>query len=720
MQNPHMQRRLAGMLQLLTMVVVLVLSCQHAWSQGSLPARQSTSEATYRERMDFRLANVQFDDRSVREIIDLLSSSTGLNIVATQEAAEKKVTMTLRDVSVIDAIEVMAKIGGLWYRVEEQTGIIRLMTAEQYQDDLVVFRNDLTRVFTLLHPNAISIAQTIQSLYGPRVILGLQPFDDDILVGTTGIIGGGGGFGGVGGQFGGGLGGGLGGGFGGGLGGGFGGGLGGLGGGFGGGLGGLGGGFGGGLGGGFGGGLGGFGGGLGGLGGGFGGGLGGGGFGGGAFGRGGGGQNGLLFGSPLFNVQQLPGDPLTSGQLAQLQQRIQTLEGGQQGVASQDVQDVTSREPLIYVAHNKTHSLVIVRTSDEEAMKAIERLILDLDRPTPEVLLEMKILEVRLTDNFRSILDVAYNVGPQGPPAGAQVQRNPFLNSAQTAAQSVLGIVDSPELNGNGSFIYQFLNDQIRARLEVLQENNFVASVASPVLLSSNNRPARIFVGEERVLVTGINSGVVTSATGPTTSVVQPQTEVRDIGTTLVVLPKINADRSVTLSIAQDQSEVVEDSQQLPVSNGTQVQEFPIDSVRSSNLQGTVVAHDGLTIAVGGLITDTTNVRERRVPGLSRLPLVGKLFRQYIDENVKTELILLITPHVITTPMEGQFKSEARLRALSDHPAIISGEAANSLITEELPMPSPNAPSHGWDATKQAPWRGTPEPLPPQPQISLP
>ncbi|MEM7558251.1 MAG: hypothetical protein AAF394_03945, partial [Planctomycetota bacterium] len=617
-----MNKRLVRVLLLLLPFAATLVVNGPALAQETPPVRRSANEAAYREKMEYRLSNVQFDDRSVREIIDLLSTSTGLNIVATQEAAEKSVTMTLRDVRVIDAIEMMAKIAGLWYRVEEKTGIIRLMTAEQYQDDLVVFRNDLTRVFTLLHPNAISIAQTIQSLYGPRVILGLQPFDDDILVGTTGIIGGGGlgggglgggGFGGAGGQFGGGFGGGLGG-FGGGLGG-FGGGLGGGLGGFGGGLGGGLGGFGGGLGGGFGGGLGGFGGGFGGQGG-FGGGFGGAG---GAFSRGGAGNGNLLFGSPLFNVQQLPGDPLTSSQLAQLQQRLQTLENGQEGVSSQDVQNITSREPLIYVAHNKTHSLVIVRTSDEEAMKAIERLILELDRPTPEVLLEMKILEVRLTDNFRSVLDVAYNVGPQGPSTANQIQRNPFLNSAQTAAQSVLGIVDSPELNGNGSFIYQFLNDQIRARLEVLQENNFVASVASPVLLSSNNRPARIFVGEERVLVTGINSGVVTAATGPTTSVVQPQTEVRDIGTTLVVLPKINADRTVTLSIAQDQSEVVPDSQQLPVSNGSQVQEFPIDSVRSSNLQGTVVAQDGLTIAVGGLITDSTNVRERRVPGLSSL-----------------------------------------------------------------------------------------------------
>lgn len=634
------------------------------------------------------LKTLKIDDRSVREVIDLISESSDLNIVATQEAAEKKVTLTLRDVKVIDALEIMAKISGLWYREEENTGTIRLMTTEQYQDDLVVFRDDVTRVFTLLHPNAISIAQTIQSLYGPRVVLSLQPFDDDVLIGTTGILGGTGGTFGGGGGFGGGgfAGGGIGGGL---AGGGFGGaGLGG--GGF---AGGFGGGFGGG---GFGGGFGG----MGGMGGGFGGGgsgsRGGGGFGGtgGAFARGGGGQNGFLFGSPLFNVQQLPGDGLTSGQIAQLQDRIRTLENGQQGVDSEDIQDVTSREPLIYVAHNKTHSLVIVRTSDQGAMKAIERLVLELDRPTPEVLLEMKILQISLTDNFRSILDVQFNSGPQGPSATDQVTRNPFVNSPQTARENVMGLVDSPELSGNGSFLYQFLNDNLRARLEVLQENNLVTSLASPVLLSSNNRPARIFVGEERVLVTGINSGVVTPANGATTSVIQPETEVRDIGTSLVILPKINADRSVTLSIAQDQSEVIEDSQQLPVSDGNSVQAFPIDSVRSSNLQGTVVAHDGLTIAVGGLVTDTTNVRERRVPGLHRLPVVGKLFRQYIDENTKTELILLITPHVITTPMEGQFKSEERIRALSDHPAINGCEQIMQTV-----------PSHPWDATAGPVWR---------------
>ena len=140
-----------------------------------------------------QLESIQVDDLTVREVIESISETSGLNIVATAEAAEAKVTMTLRNVRVIDAIEIMAKITGLWYREEEATETIRLMTTEEYQEDLIVFRNDTTRVFTLLHPNALSIAQTIRSLYGPRVVLSLQPFDDDVLVGTRGILGLGGG-----------------------------------------------------------------------------------------------------------------------------------------------------------------------------------------------------------------------------------------------------------------------------------------------------------------------------------------------------------------------------------------------------------------------------------------------------------------------------------------------------------------------------------------------
>ncbi|MDB4561605.1 hypothetical protein N9102_00295, partial [bacterium] len=378
-----------------------------------------------------------------------------------------------------------------------------------------------------------------------------------------------------------------------------------------------------------------------------------------------------------------------------------------EGVSAEDVQDVTSREPLIYVAHNKTHSLVIVRSSDEEAMKSIERLIIDLDRPTPEVLLEMKILKVRLVDNFKSILDVQYTAGPQGPTSANQTDRNPFINNPAGAVENVLGLVNSPDIGGASSFVYQYLSDNLRARLELLQQQSCVTSIASPVLLSSNNRPARIFVGEERVMVTGVDTTVFTPSVGGATSNVTPQTEVVNVGTTLLILPKINGDRSVTLSIYEDQSEIDPKSQDLPVSNGTGgITEFKIDSIKTSNMEATVVAQDGLTIAVGGLISDESTLVERRVPGLHRLPWIGNLFRQYTDENEKVELILLITPHVITTPMEGLYKSQARMQALSDHPVIGSqGFCPEGALNYNGTLSGVAPSQHEWDETKVPQWR---------------
>ena len=208
-------------------------------------------------------------------------------------------------------------------------------------------------------------------------------------------------------------------------------------------------------------------------------------------------------------------------------------------------------------------------------------------------------------------------------------------------------------------------------------------------------------------MVTGVDTTVFTPSVGGATSNVTPQTEVVNVGTTLLILPKINADRSVTLSIFEDQSEIDPKSQDLPVSDGNGgITEFKIDSIKTSNMEATVVAQDGLTIAVGGLISDESTLVERRVPGLHRLPLVGNLFRQYTDENEKRELILLITPHVITTPMEGLYKSQARMQALSDHPVIGSQVSTSEGAMNYEGTLSGVVPSvHEWDETKVPQWR---------------
>ena len=560
---------------------------------------------------DFLLESLELQETTIIEAARGISELSGLNVVATAEAGQKEVTLYLQKVRAIDAIEIMARAAGLWYRVSNENGSILILTPEEYQDDLVIRRDEVTRVFTLRHPNALSIAQAIQNVFGRnRVMFQISPFDDDLLFsfGSSQLPNalfnsmggrGGSGAGGSGGRFGGG-------------------------------------------------------------------GMGMGGMG---MGMGGMGMGGNRRG---FNpTEMLFGDePLTPGRISALEDRLNNFAQEDDStpadsVNEQAVQEITNQQQLIFVALNRTHNLVIVRTSDREAMETIEQLVQEIDRPTPQVLLEMKILEVTIDDEFRSLFDVQFNMGPLGPTVADQTSTNPFLvNAANTAAESVLGA-------GNfaaepSTLIYQLLNDNIRARIELYENEGRVDTVATPTLLSTNNRLSTIFVGEEALLTRNVRT--ITSQVADAGSITNSaaQTETIDVGTTLHLIPKINADRTVTMAIYQESSSIKRGSTTIPViTESGGLEDFPVDTVDRRDITGTVVGQDGHTVAIGGLISESILRQQRKVPVLGDIPVLGRLFRREFDQDTKKELVLLITPHVITTAQEGEMKSLQRVQELS-------------------------------------------------------
>ncbi len=601
----------------------------------------------------------------------LISEASGLNVVTTKEAGAEEVSLFLKNVTARQAVEILAQVSGLWFRTDPDTRTVRIMTIDEYQDDLVVYRKELTRVFQLQHPNAVSAALAIQNLYPGRVLLSLTPINDEsFLLQTAGLsdaltqvgnrgnsFGGNQNFSRSGGGFGGGFGGG-------GFGGGFGGG------GFGGG------GFGGG-------GLGGFGGG----------GFGGGGFGGGGFGGGGlGGFGGGLGGNnrSQFNLtrqfrEDLEDNPLTSSQLRQL-----NLDSTGR-ISAADLGELTSDEPHIFVSYVQHHNLIIVRTSDEAALEEIAELIKSIDKPTRQVLLEMKILEVTLDDSFQSLFDVAWLPGPtsNGPATGQP--RNPLIGEndmISSAAQSVLGSGNFPAIAG-ANLVYQFLDDRIQARIQMLANDRRINVLSTPVILASNNRPASISIAEERPITTNIGTQTSQTANAGSLSSSQATTELRSVGDNLVVIPKINGDGSVTLTISLDSSSLGggatipvvtntgttdEDDTTTTVSQG--VTQVDVDTVAFRQLNATVLAKDQLTVAIGGLVKTRIQNNQQKVPWLGDLKYVGKLFRKEMRQRVKTELVLLITPRILDTPEEGDVVTRERIGALSSHPYVTEGDAS--------------------------------------------
>lgn len=325
------------------------------------------------------------------------------------------------------------------------------------------------------------------------------------------------------------------------------------------------------------------------------------------------------------------------------------------------VEALRTRPASILVTVSRRNNMIIVRTSDPAAMEDIRSLVRRMDVPTSMVLLEVKVLTVTLGDGFHSVFD--YSFAAVGKANG---QTGVFTG----------GFTD-PTGQRAGDMTFQVVNEYFTARMQLLEEKNRVKILATPMLLTANNEVSRLFIGEERPIITGVTGDtVLTEGTSVTTP--RTQWESREIGTTLLITPNINSDRTVTLRLVQEDSAVKTGAASIPVvlSDGA-VQDVAIDVVASRVVSGTFVAKDQLAVAVGGLIEEqVTNVRAQ-VPLLGDIPWVGRLFRRETRETTRQETVIMIRPHVISTPSEGARISRDLLRDLAVDPA--AAEARPSL-----------------------------------------
>lgn len=175
--------------KLLVCIVLLTITGDELFAQPAAtvpPQPVSTANVEYEIGKKQVITRLELNQSTVLDATRLISEVSGINVVATQAAGIVETSLFLRHVKTIDAIETLCKVGGLWYREEEEVGLVRIMTTEEYGKDLVIYREEDTQVFTLLHPNVFSIAQHIQDLYGERVLLSLPRYYDDQFLATAG------------------------------------------------------------------------------------------------------------------------------------------------------------------------------------------------------------------------------------------------------------------------------------------------------------------------------------------------------------------------------------------------------------------------------------------------------------------------------------------------------------------------------------------------------
>jgi general secretion pathway protein D len=158
--------------------------------------------------------------------------------------------------------------------------------------------------------------------------------------------------------------------------------------------------------------------------------------------------------------------------------------------------------------------------------------------------------------------------------------------------------------------------------------------LSNPKLAVVNNQEAKIHVGERQAYVT------TTTTSGGQTTTVSEDVSFVDVGIQLFVTPTINDDGYITMKVKPEISSVV-DTLLTPTGN-----KIPI--IDTSMAETTVMVKDGKTIIIGGLRKEEKVYDSEQVPFLSSIPILGNLFRNNNMHTERTEILVMITPHIIT------------------------------------------------------------------------
>ena len=289
------------------------------------------------------------------------------------------------------------------------------------------------------------------------------------------------------------------------------------------------------------------------------------------------------------------------------------------------------------------NNALIIR-ADTADYAEIEDVIRHMDVTPDQVLVEVTIAEVTLTDQLKYGVEWL------------------FQNGGATFSQGQTG-TPTPKFPGF-AFTYNIPNVQIA--LSALGTLSKVNVVSSPKLLMLDNKPGTIEVGDQVPIVTQTSVSSITP-NAPLVSTI----EQRDTGVILTVTPRIGTSGIVFLELAQEVSDVIP----------TTTSGIDSPTIQQRRLQSTVAVNDGATIALGGLIRRADTTGNGGIPYLKDIPVLGALFGNGSNERDRTELLVFLTPHVVRTPQAAAAITDDLTRGLQDvhHAVDRLGKHANDI-----------------------------------------
>lgn len=259
------------------------------------------------------------------------------------------------------------------------------------------------------------------------------------------------------------------------------------------------------------------------------------------------------------------------------------------------------------VVDEKLNLLVIRATPD--AVRLAEKLVALHDLAEPEVMLEMEVLEVQQ--------DALLNLGIQWP---QQLSLTPLPSANGALTLQSLKNLNSSRIGASLS----------STTINLRQDNGLTNLLANPRVRVRNREKAMIMIGDKVPVIT---------TTSTATGFVSESVQYLDVGLKLNVQPTVHPPRDVSIQVTLEVSSI---AKQISTATGTVAYQ-----IGTRNASTVLRLQDGQTQILAGLINDQDRRSSSGVPGLSQLPLVGRLFSAPLDSRSKNEIVLSITPRLV-------------------------------------------------------------------------
>jgi type II secretory pathway component GspD/PulD (secretin) len=290
-----------------------------------------------------------------------------------------------------------------------------------------------------------------------------------------------------------------------------------------------------------------------------------------------------------------------------------------------------TRIPII--EDKTTNSIVVMAT--KELLPIVEKAINDLDKRPSQVMVETLIVEVALTGNLRYGVEWIFRQGLE--PGKYSPQGDILIKTPETT-----------ETERARRYFFQLTTEKLTAILTFLKEHTDVNIVSRPRIFTLEN--------QEAIVRAGSRIPYVERTVGQGGQVLE-NVKFEDVELLLKVRPQINEDKQINMAITQQVASQI----------GTAPNGAPIIDRRTTETNALV--KDGQSIILGGVIRTEKRLIENKVPILGDIPLLGFLFKsaEYVDQ--KTELIVVLTPHVVSELEEAE-----KLKEEKDKKTIKEGE----------------------------------------------